>query len=63
MTATEATKHLESAAVESSFLDDLVYNCKSEEANDINNAGKESQLRYLRDEGMTDEQIVARMFD
>ena len=63
MTATEATKHLESVAVESSFLDDLVYNLKSKEASDINNEGKKSQLCYLRDNGMTDEQIVARMFD
>jgi len=63
MTAAEATKHLASIAVESSFLDDLVYNCKVEEASDINNEGKESQLCYLRDKGMTDEQIVARMFD
>jgi len=63
MTETEATKRLESTAVKSSFLDDLVYTLKSIEANEINNEGKKSQLCYLRNKGMPDEQIVARMFD
>ena len=61
MTAAEATEQLESAVT--SFLDDIVHDCKAQEASEINNEGKKSQLCYLRDNGMTDEQIVARMFD
>lgn len=45
------------AGLDEGALDELVHDCKSSEAADINNSGFDGQIEYLIESGMTEKDI------
>ena len=61
-TVKSIVKYLEGRGFDASNLDDVVHDCKGEEAASINNGGMESQVEYLLSCGLEPDNMVVEDF-